>query len=153
MSAPDSVLEDVRMLVADTLGMELEEVDPDAHWELDLGGESIDLIDLSFRIQKHFGIQIRFQGIASADLALDERGWLTTETLNDLRDQFPFLVLERWETSPFTRPLDLITVRSIGALVSRDLAAQTGVPSDGLDPNEKAERAAAHKPGFEQWIR
>src|SRR5437016_3030129 len=101
MSDINVIFEDVRLLVVDTLGVEPEEVQAASHWECDLGGESIDLIDLKFRLEKHFGIAVQFPG-NSVELAVDERGFLTASTLTQLRTQYPFLELDTWRSRPFT---------------------------------------------------
>jgi acyl carrier protein len=123
MPTDDLLFQQLRPIVAEILGLEEDEVCPAAHWELDLGGESIDLLDLSFRLEREFGVKFRLPGITSADLTLDERGFLAPDALERLRSQFPLLELQVWETRPFTRPLDLITVGGITAVLRAALAA------------------------------
>jgi acyl carrier protein len=45
-------------MVADALGCDLAEVKPDASLIEDLGAESIDFLDIVFRLEKSFGIKI-----------------------------------------------------------------------------------------------
>ena len=49
-------------------------------------------------------------GISGMELTVDEHGLLTRETLDRLAAEVPCLDLQDWETRPFTRPLDLITI-------------------------------------------
>lgn len=129
MPPTDSVLEDVRSTIAETLGVDRDEVLPEAHWDLDLGGESIDLLDLAFRLERQVGLKIQIPMAAASDLVTDEKGFLTRETLEHLRTRFPFLDLADWETRPFTKALDLITVNSIARLVHTALASNEAVAS------------------------
>jgi acyl carrier protein len=53
----EEVREKVRQAVAGALELEVAEVLPAARLEADLGAESIDLIDIAFRLEKTFGIE------------------------------------------------------------------------------------------------
>jgi acyl carrier protein len=53
-----SVLAQLQPLIAEALGLEPDACPPQARLTSDLGAESIDLVDLTFRIEKTFGIQI-----------------------------------------------------------------------------------------------
>ena len=54
----EKILELVRRDIAAALEKEIEEIPVDASLSKDLGAESIDLIDLTFRLERTFGIQI-----------------------------------------------------------------------------------------------
>ena len=54
----DDVWKRLRAECAGALGVEEREVTPAARLVADLGAESIDLVDLTFRIEKAFGITI-----------------------------------------------------------------------------------------------
>ncbi|HYV48413.1 MAG TPA: phosphopantetheine-binding protein [Myxococcaceae bacterium] len=58
------VRETVRKLVAETLGLAVERATPEAKLMIELGAESIDLLDLRFRLERSFGF-----GISNEDLA------------------------------------------------------------------------------------
>ena len=53
-----STMEKVRQLIADALYVDLEQVTADASLMRDLGAESIDFLDIVFRLEKSFGIKI-----------------------------------------------------------------------------------------------
>lgn len=57
MALPD-VFEIVALATADAVGADLEEVTPDATLLGDLGAESIDLLDILFRIERALGVKI-----------------------------------------------------------------------------------------------
>jgi acyl carrier protein len=54
----DSIFPTVAKTIADALGCELEEVKPDASLINDLGAESIDFLDLVFRLERAFKVKI-----------------------------------------------------------------------------------------------
>ena len=58
MSAPEEVFKKVRNCLVEALGVDEEEVTLDSSITADLGGESIDFLDIVFRLEKTFGIKI-----------------------------------------------------------------------------------------------
>jgi acyl carrier protein len=54
----DAVYPTVAKTIADALGCELDEVKPDASLINDLGAESIDFLDLVFRLERAFKVKI-----------------------------------------------------------------------------------------------
>lgn len=117
MQISDSILQDVRRLVAEILALDLSEVGPDDLFFEDLGGESIELIELSFHLDKLYGVRLRFQDLVSDEFTLDERGCLTAESLATLRRKFPFLKLDGFETKALERRSAFLTVEAIGGFV------------------------------------
>lgn len=53
----EAVFEKTREILVDTLGVDHNEVTPEASLIYDLGAESIDFLDISFRLEKAFGIK------------------------------------------------------------------------------------------------
>jgi acyl carrier protein len=53
----ETVFEKTREILVDTLGLDHDEVTPEASLIYDLGAESIDFLDISFRLEKAFGIK------------------------------------------------------------------------------------------------
>ena len=76
----DEILERVRRLLVDALSVDPAEVRPEARIMDDLNAESIDLLDLRFRIEKAFGLRI-----TAEDLARAFRG---TVTASEFRARF-----------------------------------------------------------------
>jgi acyl carrier protein len=68
----------VREAVADALGLDEEEVTPDATIVGDLGAESIDLLDILFRIERKSGIKVQ-----AADLSDAIQGGIPDEEFGD----------------------------------------------------------------------
>jgi acyl carrier protein len=60
------LLDLVREAVADALGLDEEEVTPDATIVSDLGAESIDLLDILFRIERKSGVKVQAGDLGDA---------------------------------------------------------------------------------------
>jgi acyl carrier protein len=75
------IYEKVKESIVEALGVDEEEVTPGAVLFDDLGAESLDLLDIVFRLEKGFGIKIPRGGIQQ-DL-LDEEGLKEEEVLID----------------------------------------------------------------------
>jgi len=56
----------VREAVADALGLDEDEVTPDATIVGELGAESIDLLDILFRIERKSGVKVQASDLADA---------------------------------------------------------------------------------------
>src|SRR5579864_4244260 len=100
MPISPAVLDDVRRMIAEVLELELEEVTAPALFFDDLGGESLDLLELSFRFERHFGVRVRFNDLTANAIELDDEGRLTPASLSLLKTKFPFLKLEGFEARP-----------------------------------------------------
>ena len=78
--------------IAQTLSLEVDEVTPASNLFADLGAESIDILDLSFRCEKRFGIKMEISKMLSPDdLAADETGRLTPACSAGIKARFPSL--------------------------------------------------------------
>jgi len=111
----------VREQIADCLAAEPDEVFPSANFFMDLGGESIDVLDLTFRIEKGLGVRPNFAVMKEeAALDFDDAGRLTTESLANAKSLLPDLPIPAEES---VAPKDLFTVAMIEAIVARALAS------------------------------
>ena len=116
------LLEDVQALIADVLGEDVEKVTPSATFFRDLEGESIDLLDLSFRCEKHFGVRVNFENVKPELTQADEQGFITAQSLEQLRQQYPALDLSQLGAKPrLERLRDAITVTSIAYIIQQAL--------------------------------
>ena len=59
MPASDEIHARVTKVLVDALGVEEDEIKPSATLQGDLGAESIDFLDIVFRLEREFGIKIR----------------------------------------------------------------------------------------------
>ncbi|MCE5279291.1 MAG: acyl carrier protein [Planctomycetaceae bacterium] len=98
------VFEKVKATLVDALGVEEDEVTPEATLTEDLGAESIDFLDIVFRIEKAFSITIP-RGELFPDNVLNnpdfvQDGKLTTSGLQRLKDRMPHADFTDFEKDP-----------------------------------------------------
>jgi acyl carrier protein len=113
---PD-VVKKICRIAAETLAMEPEEVKPESLFVGDLGGESIDMLDLSFRIERELGVKIHLGDFSNLDLKVDSGGNLTDASLDAVGISFPLLDVGAWKERRFNKPLELFSMADIAALV------------------------------------
>lgn len=94
----------VQECLAGALGIEPDEIHPESSLVRDLGAESIDFIDILFRLEKAFDIKIPSGELFPANLLNEEslvrEGRLTPEGLKVLRAKMPYLDLTDFEKDP-----------------------------------------------------
>ena len=126
MANEEEVFSKVQVCLVDALGVEEDEVTPDATLAGDLGAESIDYLDIIFRIEKAFGIKIDRTEMFPEDIFSNPDyvadGRLTPEGLALLKERMPFADLRRFEDSAQITDLrDLFTVQMIVSYVGSKL--------------------------------
>jgi acyl carrier protein len=119
MKTSDTILEEIKPIVADILAVEPEEVRPESRFFEDLGGESIDMLELAFQLEKRYGTPIPVQKIAASDdLVTDTSGRLTDASLAAMRTKYPFLDYSRLEANPLKdRISELFTIEALARFV------------------------------------
>ena len=58
MADKDAVLDKVKEIIVDQLGVEEDEVTPQAHFIEDLGADSLDIVELVMALEEEFGLEI-----------------------------------------------------------------------------------------------
>lgn len=125
----DDILEQVREVMVDALGADDDEVTPEATLMGDLGAESIDFLDIVFRLEKAFGIKIPREELFPAENLMNNsefihNGKLTEKGLAELRDKMPHTDLSDFEKDPDINKMgDLFTVNAIVNYVENKLNA------------------------------
>ncbi len=115
----DEVFQEVREVLVDALGVDDDEVTAEATLMGDLGAESIDFLDIVFRLEKAFGIKIPREELFPAESLMNDpefinNGKLTEKGLAELRDKMPHTDLATFENDPDINKLgDLFTVDAI----------------------------------------
>lgn len=98
------ILEKVQECLAGALGIDAEEIGPESSLVRDLGAESIDFIDILFRLEKSFDIKIPSGELFPANLlnenGLVQEGRLTPNGLKVLSNKMPYLDLSEFEKDP-----------------------------------------------------
>jgi acyl carrier protein len=100
----EQVLAKVREVLIDALGVDEEEVTPEAKLVADLGAESIDFLDIVFRLEKAFGIKIN-QSDLFPDNVLNnpeyvKDGKVTDTGVAELRKKMPHVNLDAFAADP-----------------------------------------------------
>lgn len=123
-AAAKSVEQTVREIVAESLSRPLEQVQLDSNLMSDLGAESLDFLDIVFRIERAFEIQItrgEMERAARGDLSEEEfapGGVISERGLARLRELMPEA---KERIVPGLRPtqiLTLFTVRTFANLAA-----------------------------------
>ena len=119
----------VRKVIAESLCVDLEEVKKEAKLIGDLGAESIDFLDIVFRLEKNFDIKIPRgelfpENIASADSGFVVGGKVTESGIAELRNRMPHANLDKFAADPkVERISDLFTVDMVCKFLAHKLGA------------------------------
>lgn len=99
----DEVYEKVQEVLEDALGVDEDEVTKDATLVGDLGAESIDFLDIVFRLEKAFDIKIDQSELFPDNVLNDptyvQDGKVTDEGMATLRERLPHANLDGFEES------------------------------------------------------
>jgi acyl carrier protein len=129
MPSRDEIFEKVRETLVDALGVDDDEVTPAATLIGDLGAESIDFLDIVFRLEKNFDIKIPRgelfpENIAAADSGFVVGGKITDSGLAELRTRMPHADINKFAADPrVERMSDLFTVDMICKFLASKLGA------------------------------
>jgi len=129
MADTNEVLEKVTECLVEALGVEEDEVETKASLTADLGAESIDFLDIVFRLEKTFDIKIpRGELFPESLLSSPEfvkDGKMTEQGLEELRKRLPYADLSEFESDPNVAEIgNLFTVEMIVKYVEGKLAAK-----------------------------
>jgi acyl carrier protein len=112
------VFEKVQETLEEALGVDPDEVTPEATLTGDLGAESIDFLDIVFRLEKAFDIKIP-RGELFPDNILNnpefvQDGKLTDTGLNELKTRMPHADFSEFEQDPdINKMAELFKVQTI----------------------------------------
>jgi acyl carrier protein len=115
----DEIFKQVQEVLVDALGVDDDEITPEATLMGDLGAESIDFLDIVFRLEKAFGIKIPREELFPAENLMNNselisNGKLTEKGLAELKDKMPHTDLAAFEKDPDINKLgDLFTVNAV----------------------------------------
>jgi len=123
--------QEIFLKVQDTLvgalAVNAKEIHLDASLTRDLGAESIDFIDIIFRLEKTFNLKIPTGELFPGNILNDERfvkeGKVTPEGLVELKARMPYMDLDAFARDPQVSKLaEYFTVRMIVAYLEDRLA-------------------------------
>ncbi len=115
MPTRDEVFESVQTALVDALGVDDDDVTPEATLVDDLGAESIDFLDIVFRLEKAFDIKIPRGELFPEDVFTNpeyvQDGKLTPSGMDELKQRMPFADLSGFEENPVVQDFaNLLTV-------------------------------------------
>ncbi|MFM7074922.1 MAG: acyl carrier protein [Planctomycetaceae bacterium] len=128
MPSRDEIFEKVRSALVDALGVDEDDVTPAATMVGDLGAESIDFLDIVFRLEKAFGIKIPRGELFPEDVLSSaefvSNGKVNAAGLAALKARMPFFDLKNFEQNPSVQNFpNMLTVEDMVRYVQSKLAA------------------------------
>jgi acyl carrier protein len=123
----EEVFEKVRTALVDALGVDDDEVRPESTIIGDLGAESIDFLDIVFRLEKSFGIEIPRSELTPEDVLTNpnyvKEGRVTPEGIAEIKRRMPFADLTAFEKNPLVQNFgNLLTVSDLCRFVESKVA-------------------------------
>ncbi|MCI0461546.1 MAG: acyl carrier protein [Gemmataceae bacterium] len=119
MASQEEIYQKVSATLVEALNVDEEEIKPTSTLQGDLGAESIDFLDIVFRLEREFGIKIPRgelfpESIFQGDPEFVQEGKVTPKGIAELRSRMPFADLSEFEKNPeVTGISDLFTVEMI----------------------------------------
>lgn len=118
----ERVIEEVKKAVAETLNSDASKIEADNSLIRDLGAESLDFLDINYRLEQAFGIKIarhfiteHIEDMFGEGAAIDEDGKLTPKALELLKSRFAEHGVELSADMEMDDVPALITIRSMAS--------------------------------------
>jgi len=130
MPNQEEIFQKVSATLVDALNVDEDEIKPTSTLQGDLGAESIDFLDIVFRLEREFGIKIPRnelfpEAIFQGDPEFVQNGKVTQKGLDELRQKMPFADLKAFEQNPeLTAISNLFTVNMIAKYIEGKLSAK-----------------------------
>jgi len=126
MATQEEIFEKIQTALVDALGVDEDEVTPEATLVGDLGAESIDFLDIVFRLEKTFKITIPRGELFPEDILTNAEyikdGKMTAAGVAELRNRMPFADLDQFEKNPVVQDFgNLLTVADMCRFVETKL--------------------------------
>jgi acyl carrier protein len=118
MPSQAEIFTKVQEALVDALGVDEEEVTPEATLRGDLDAESIDFLDIVFRLEKAFDIKIERGELIPMDVLENadyvQGGKVNEAGLTELKKRMPFADLSKFEEDPNVQNLgEQLTVQDM----------------------------------------
>ena len=128
MATKEEVFSKVQLALVDALGVDEDEVKPESKLVGDLGAESIDFLDIVFRLEKAFDIKIPRGELFPEDILNNaeyvQNGKVTPEGMKLLKERMKFANLSAFEANPVVQDFgNLLTVEDMCRYVESKIAA------------------------------
>ena len=123
----DEIFKKVQEALMDALGVDDDEVTAEATLVGDLGAESIDFLDIVFKLEKSFDITIHREELSPEDILTNSQyvldGVVTADGMAELKRRMPWANLEEFEKDPKVQDFgNLLTVGDLCAYVGSKLS-------------------------------
>lgn len=141
MPSQDEIYSKVSATLVEALNVDEGEIKPTSTLQGDLGAESIDFLDIVFRLEREFGIKIPRgelfpESIFQGDPEFVQDGKVTEKGLNELKARMPFADLSQFEKNPEVSGIsDLFTVE----MITRYIQGKLDAPNNGTDNTQEDE--------------
>src|SRR5271169_1100269 len=132
MPSQEEIYQKVSATLVEALNVDEEDIKPTSTLQGDLGAESIDFLDIVFRLEREFGIKIPRgelfpEAIFQGDPEFVQSGRVTPKGLAELRARMPFADLSTFEMNPDLNGIgDLFTVEMITRYIQGKLGGPSG---------------------------
>jgi acyl carrier protein len=128
MPTKEEIFSKVQTALVDALGVDEDEVTPEATLIGDLGAESIDFLDIVFRLEKAFDIKIPRGELFPEDILTNsqyvQNGKLTAEGMAQLKARMPFADFSAFEKNPAVQDFgSMLTVNDMVRFVESKVGA------------------------------
>jgi acyl carrier protein len=129
MPSKEEIFEKIKTCLVEALGVDEDEVAPDATLVGDLGAESIDFLDIVFRLEKAFNIKVPRGELFPEDILTNSEyvrdGKVTPEGITQLRQRMPFADLSTFETNPNVKDFaNMLTVQDMARYVESKVGVE-----------------------------
>ena len=129
MPSQEDIFSKVQEALVDALGVESDEVTPEATLTGDLEAESIDFLDIVFRLEKAFDIEIPRSELFPEDVLTNaeyvQDGKVTDAGLAELKARMPFADLSKFEENPVVQEFgNLLTVSDLCRYIESKVDAE-----------------------------
>ena len=122
MPTREEIFDKIRTALVDALGVDEEDVTPEATLVGDLGAESIDFLDIVFRLEKAFDIKIPRGELFPEDVLTNaeyvQDGKVTETGLEELRKRMSFANLDEFAKNPVVQDFgNMLTVADMARFI------------------------------------
>lgn len=128
MPTSEEIFSKVQEALVDALGADDDEITPEATLVGDLGAESIDFLDIVFRLEKAFNIKVPRDELFPEDILTSaeyvQDGKVTEVGIVKLAERMPFADLAKFKENPMVQDFGrLLTVQDMCRYVESKIAA------------------------------
>lgn len=139
MPSQEEIYSKVSATLVEALNVDEDDIKPTSTLQGDLGAESIDFLDIVFRLEREFGIKIPRgelfpESIFQGDPEFVQNGRVTDKGIAELKSRMPFADLSKFEQNPELSGIsDLFTVE----MITRYIQVKLNGHSNGFASNGK----------------